>query len=91
MYLKLKGQKMHFLVNAYSPKPLILVTSNVKIYNLVNAVLGLKKVVQWLRLLFIQRRWFCCCCFIVLCFSYCFRGFCVAMHYFVSFLVLQSF
>ena len=40
MYLELKGQKMHFLVNAYPPKPLILVTSNVKIYNLVNAVLG---------------------------------------------------
>ena len=24
-------------------------------------------------------------------FSHCFRGFCVGMHYFVSFLVLQSF
>ena len=40
------------------------------------------------------RRWFCCWWCIVLCTSPCLRGFCVClcfgMHYFMSFLVLQS-
>ena len=42
----------------------------------------------------ILRRWFRCCWFVVLCTSHCLWGFCVGicsgMHYFVSFLVLQS-
>ena len=46
------------------------------------------------RLLTVLRRWFSCCWFIVLGASHCLWGFCVdlclGMHYFVSFLVLQS-